>query len=257
LTLIALALGLVGCGQSEQRPAVAVAPTIAIETPPDAAKNPNTDSQPAPTPESKDVPTTQPPKPPEPPLVFEYPTDLTGKAVVMAVTPETPSLTPVERFGSAPKPRTPSAKILNPETMVKANYTPPPIMPSKSDGVSISHPREEVPFNLGRGADMIPTKPTFPISAAITERARDVNLPPAMPTLGRPMNERVSLEDPTSDAANAAIVSPVVKVPLESAEFVKVTLPDPFELGEQIKPKVPTAAEPGMKPVAVNPQRVK
>jgi len=89
------------------------------------------------------------------------------------------------------------------------------------------------------------------------KRARDVNLPPAMPTLGRPAGDRVSLDDPTSDFANAAIVSPPVKVPLTPAGFLKVTLPDPFELGEQVKPKVPPAAEPGLTPVPANPRRIR
>jgi hypothetical protein len=102
-----------------------------------------------------------------------------------------------------------------------------------------------------------PTEPPRPAAPGITERARDVNLPPAMPTLGRPAGDRVSLEDPTSDFANAAIVAPPVKVPLAPASFLKVSLPDPFELGEQVKPKVPPANEPGLTPVPVNPLRIK
>jgi hypothetical protein len=234
-----------------------VAQTTTIADSADAPKNPIPDPQPGQTADTKRGADTQPPKPPEPTPGFEYPADLTGKAVVKAVAPETPALTPTERFGTAPKPRPVPAKITNPESIVKANYSPPPLLPTKSNGVAISPPREQVPFDLGRGADAIPAKPTLPIAAAITERARDVNLPPAMPILGRPQNDRVSLDDPTSEFANAAIVSPMVKVPLASAEFVKVDLPDPFELAEQVKTKVPPAAEPGLKPVAVDPQRVK
>ncbi len=250
LTIVALVIGLIGCGQREQQSAVAVAPAIAIE-------NSTSDPQPGQTPDPKTVTPSQPAKPPASQSVFEYPPDLTGKAIVKAVTPETPALTPTERFGISPKPRTPPAKLLSPETTVKANYTPPPIPPKKLSGVTIAPPQEQVPFDFGRGADAIPAKPTLPIAAAITERARDVNLPPTMPTLGRPLNERVSLDDPTSDFGNAAVVSPAVKVPLASAEFMKVALPDPFELGEQVKPKMPPAAEPGLSPATVNPQRVK
>jgi hypothetical protein len=141
--------------------------------------------------------------------------------------------------------------------LAKADYTLPQMLSVKSAKISISSPQEKVPFDLGRGADMVPAKPSLPIAAGIAERARDVNLPPSMPTLGRPYNERVSLDDPTSEFANAAIVAPDVNVPLKSAEFVKVGLPDPFELGEQVKPKVPPTSEPGLNPVPVNPQRVK
>jgi hypothetical protein len=166
-------------------------------------------------------------------------------------------LTPTEKFGAVPKPRTIPAKISNPEMLAKADYTLPQIPTVKPATMSISSPQEKVPFDLGRGANMVPAKPSLPIAAGISERARDVNLPPSMPTLGRPYNERVSLDDPTSEFANAAIVAPDVNVPLKSAEFVKVGLPDPFELGEQVKPKVSPASEPGLNPVPVNPQRVK
>jgi len=141
--------------------------------------------------------------------------------------------------------------------MTKSDHLPPPILTVRPISVSISPPQEKVPFDLGSGAGMVPAKPGLPIAAAITERARDVNLPPSMPILGRPVNERVSLDDPTSESANAAIVIPGVNVPLKSAEFVKVALPDPFELGEQVKPKVPPAAEPGLNAAPIDPQRVK
>jgi hypothetical protein len=257
LITFALGFGLLGCGQREQQSAVVVAQTSTAEGSADATKNPIPDPQPGQTADTKRNADSQPLKPPEPSPGFEYPADLTGKAVVKAVAPETPALTPTERFGTAPKPRPVPAKITNPESIVKANYMPPPLLLAKSNGVAISPPREQVPFDLGRGADAIPTKPTLPIAAAITERARDVNLPPVMPILGRPLNDRVSIDDPTSEFANAAIVSPTVKVPLASAEFVKVDLPDPFELAEQVKTKVPPPAEPGLKPVVVDPQRVK
>jgi hypothetical protein len=41
------------------------------------------------------------------------------------------------------------------------------------------------------------------------------------------------------------------------APFLKVTVPDPFELGEQIRPAIPSAAEPAPMPVSVNPRRLK
>jgi hypothetical protein len=75
--------------------------------------------------------------------------------------------------------------------------------------------------------------------------------------LGRPAAERVSLEDPTTDLANTAIVEPRVKVPFVPAAFLKVGIPDPFELSEQINPATSPSSEPGLTPVPVNPRRVK
>ncbi len=199
----------------------------------------------------------QPPKPPEPPpTVFDYPTDLGGKAVVKAVTPSIAKPLATEKFGATPKARS-LPTVLDPDGITKATYVPPPVMPAKPAEVKPTPPAERVPFDIGLLADAVPAKPTFPVAAGIVERARDVKLPPTMAILGRPFNERVSLEDPTAEFGNTGIVAPIVRVPVAQTGFLRVTLPDPFELGEQIKPRVPPAAEPGLVPVVVDPQRVK
>ena len=149
------------------------------------------------------------------------------------------------------------ARLFNPETIMKAAYTPPPVLPSKPIAVQLVSPAERVPLDIGNGAGALPTKPRLPVAAAVSERSRDVNLPPPLPTFGRPLADRVSLEDPTAEFGNAAIASPLVKVPLTLAAFLRVGLPDPFELAEQIKPKVPPSAEPGLTLVPVNPRRLK
>lgn len=254
----------IGCSQSPPEPAAATPNvTVAAATPTPTEKplvqpvaNTNPGALPQPTPVQPVQPVAVQPKPPEPPTVFDYPTDLGGKAVVKAVTPSIPPLTG-EKFGVAPKPRAVPARVLDPDPVTKAEYVPPPILFAKPAEVKPSAPPERVPFDLGLRANDIPAKPTFPVAAGITEKARDVNLPPAMPILGRPLNERVSLEDPTAEAGTAVIVAPLVKVTVNPAGFLKVTLPDPFELGEQVKPRVPATAEPGLAPVVVNPQRVK
>jgi hypothetical protein len=191
-------------------------------------------------------------------VAFEYPADRGGRSVVQAVAPDTPTLPPVNRFGTAPTPRAVPARVLNPDVFAKAKYALPSVLlHAKTASVRLAQPPERVPPDLGAGAAAVPMRPTLPVNAGITERSRDVNLPPAMPTLGRPLVERVSLDDPTSELGNAVVVNPAVKVPLAPAAFVKVTLPDPFEFGEQVKPKVPPAAEPGLTPVPVDPRRVK
>ncbi|WP_439622269.1 hypothetical protein [Gemmata sp.] len=199
----------------------------------------------------------QPPKPPEPPpTVFDYPADLGGKAVVRAVTP---SLAPLakEKTAPAPKPRTPPARVVDPDPVPVARYAPPPVLPPKPGESKPTPPPERVPYDLGYLADAVPEKPTFPVKPGITQRAADVKVPPALPVLGRPATDRVGLDDPTAEAGNQAIVAPLVRVGLLPAAFLKVALPDPFELGEQVKPRVPPAIDPGLAPVAVDPQRVK
>lgn len=188
---------------------------------------------------------------------FEYPADLGGHTVMQAVAPDTPALPPIRRFGEAPRSRTVPVHVLNPEPAAKPKYVPAPLVPARSVGVRLAPPVERVPPDLGRGAGSVPAKPTVPIAKVVTERARDVNLPPPLPTLGRSAAERVSLDDPTSELANAAIAEPVAKVPLAPAAFLKVGIPDPFEFGDQVKAKISSSAEPGLIPVPINPRRMK
>lgn len=149
------------------------------------------------------------------------------------------------------------AKFLDPETTARASYVPPPILPAKPVAAKPAAPPEKMPLGLGAGAGDVPAKPVLPVVAVVTPRARDVNLPPAPPVLGRPLNDRVPLDDPTAEAGNAVVVAGAVPVPLGVSGFLKVAVPDPFELGAQVKPNVPPAVEPAVAPVEINPQRVK
>ncbi|MFO0825232.1 MAG: hypothetical protein U0792_19285 [Gemmataceae bacterium] len=242
----------VGCSQNpEQSPA---APTAEVTA---AVAAVASDGSPNPIEPIAARPQPQP-KPPEPPTVFDYPADLGGKAVVKAVTPTVTTPLATEKVPAAtPKPQTPPSRLLDPDPITKATYVPPPVLPPKPAEARLTAPPERVPVDLGWLAEDVPAKPTFPVAAGISERARDVKLPPALPILGRPFTERVSLDDPTAEFGNAGIVAPLVKVQVPQAGFLRVSLPDPFELGEQVKPRVPPTADPGLTPVVVNPQRVK
>jgi hypothetical protein len=197
-----------------------------------------------------------PPQAPKAPPAFEYPDDLGGRAVAKAVAPDTPAVPPVERFGEAPRPHALPARVSDPPADAPARYVPPPLVPGKPAPVTLARPPERVPADLG-GPAAVPAPPALPVKPGVTERSRDVNLPPPLPVLGRQYIERVSLDDPTAEAGHAAITEPPVKVPVAPAPFVRVAVPNPFELGEQIRPNVPRASEPGLSPVVVDPRRVK
>jgi len=246
-TLLIAAVAVAGCSQSPPE-ASAPTPGVVVATPPERTPDKTTPIEPI---------AAQTPKPPEPPTVFDYPTDLGGKAVVKAVTPVLTNPLPTEKLGANQRPRALPEQYLDPVSVTKASYVPPPVLPAKPAVVKPTPPPERVPFDLGYLADAVPAKPTFPVAAGVTVRAPDVSMPPAMPILGRPYTERVSLDDPTTEFGNTGIVAPIVRVPVAVTGFLRVTLPDPFELGEQIKPRVPAEADPGLSPVVVDPQRVK
>jgi hypothetical protein len=240
----ALALGLAGCSQpvGESKVEPPAAPVVL------AQPTGGTDADPKPQP---------PPKRVAPPPTFAFPADQAGTALARVVSPDVTRPLPAERFGASPKPRPVPAKVLEPDATAHASYVPPPLLPPKPVSAKPAAPPEKVPLDLGTGADGAPAKLVLPVAAIDTARARDVNRPPPAPVLGRPLNDRVGLDDPTSELGNAVVASGAVKVPPAASGFVKVSVPDPFELGEQVKPKVPAAAEPSAAPVTVNPQRVK
>jgi hypothetical protein len=193
---------------------------------------------------------------PPAPTTFPFPADLAGKAVEKAVAPNVTRPLPAERAGSAPLPRAIPAKLLDPDPVARARYAPPPLLPAKSAVPKPVAPKERLPLDSGAGTPL-PEKPVLPVSAVVTPRARDVNLPPPAPALGRPASDRVPFDDPTNDFGNAEVVSGSVKVPLSPSSFLKASVPDPFELGAQVKPKVPASAEPSAAPVPLNPRRAR
>jgi hypothetical protein len=231
-----------GCGEkAAPQPAVAMK---ALPVPPAAAVD-----QPA----AKIETPAKPKAPPD----FPFPKDEGGKAVAKVVAPQAPPPLPVERFDLAPKPRTPAAGVIDPDPMLRPARALPPLLPAPTTGTMPTAPVERVPSDLGFGAAAVPARPRLPNPPGITERAPDVNVPPKLAPLGRRVPDRASFGDPTAAAANAAIVRNSPTPSLIQSGFLRVGIPDPFELGEQVKPRIEPAAEPQVLPVPVNPHRPK
>jgi hypothetical protein len=205
------------------------------------------------------LPVSQPEvkKPDVPPPTFAYPPDLGGQALPRVVTPAGPPLPPTERLGQKPTVRNPPARVLNPDPATSKVYVPATVLLPRPTGLKPTAPAEKVPADLGAGAEAVPAKPVLPEGQGVTQKGPDVNDPPKLPPLGRPLPDRAPLDDPTADAGNAAIAGQSKTPVLGPSPFVKFGLPDPFELAAQVKPRVPSAAEPGALPVPVNPERKK
>ncbi|HEX4613486.1 MAG TPA: hypothetical protein VH092_35215, partial [Urbifossiella sp.] len=232
------------------------APPIAVAVAEPRAVDPT----PAPTPASATPAPSQqqpapPPQPPAPPPVFPFPTDLSGKELPKVVAPRTPAPLPVEKFGATPKDRTPPARVVSPDPLGKLAYTPPPVLSPRPAGFLPHAPAERVPLDLGVGAADVPARPAFAVAPSAPVPAKDVNTPPPLASLARQLPDRASLEDPSAEPGGAVIVNRSVNPAYERAEFLRVTLPDPFELAAQVKPVVPPTTDPGLSPVPVNPMR--
>jgi hypothetical protein len=195
------------------------------------------------------------PEPPAPPPEFAFPSDRTGKALARVVVPEAAAAPADDGTGAAPKPRAVPGRVLDPEAIARASYVPPTVLVARPGAARPTDPTERLPLDMGVGVR--PVRLKLPVAPVVTARAPDVNVPPPLPPLGRQAGDRASLEDPTSELGNAAVVAGAAKTPLEPSGFLKVTIPDPFELAEQVRPKVPPTAEPSADPVPVNPPRAR
>lgn len=244
---------LLGSGCAQQQAAESASePAVVAVVIAQPVSGPGADALPQP------APAAQPPAPPAPPPpTFAFPADLTGQGLARVVAPDVTRPLPAERVGAGPRPRAVPEKVLDPDAFARVGFAPPPVLPPRPTAPKPVAPPEKVPVNFGAGADGGPAKPVLPVAVVATERARDANLPPPAPVLGRPVADRASLDDPTGEFGNAAVVAGVVPVPLAASGFQKVAIPDPFELAEHVKPPVPAPAEPSAQPVPVNPQRVK
>ncbi|HUR55585.1 MAG TPA: hypothetical protein VMZ71_15725, partial [Gemmataceae bacterium] len=194
LAAFAFAAVLAGCGKSQpaEPPAVAVvAPTPEPVVVPVPA---------APAVEVAPQPTPVPAAPP----AFAFPADVAGEAVAKVVSPAAPPPLPTERLGAAPKTRPVPLRVMEPDTGSRTAHQPPRIALPASAGVKPVAPPERLPVEIGVNAQQVPAKPKLPDPPLPTSRARDVNAPPDLPVLGRPVSDRASLDDPTVEAGHAA-----------------------------------------------------
>ena len=214
---------------------------------------------PEPPPEGGAKPEAQPPTPvavpPEPPPAFTFTPDLAGQALARTAAPSVPVKLAGEQFGTEPKPHATPAKYLDPDPIGPTRHALAPVRPTKLAPTRPAAPAEKPPLALGAGAGELPAAIVLPVVPVVTERARDVNIPPPPPMLGRQNTERVPFDDPTSEVGNAVVVSDPAPVPLGVSGFLKVAVPGPLEFGERVKPNVSPKAEPSPLPVEVNPQR--
>lgn len=236
---LAAAAGLAaGCSKSSGEASAPPTPVVTVVVPAAESKPP---PQPVPAPPA--------------PVPFRYPDDAGGKAVAAALAPSVPPETrPAEP--AKPKPRTSGldrGEVPLPRVSVAVPKAPPP----KAKPPKPTPPPERVPADLGRAAA------NEPAGVRLTERPLvKADSPPSptaadVPPLARQLSDRASLDDPTAEIAAARVVYTPLPVPFTPGWFVRFTIPDPFELAEQMKAKTGASGELGTKPVDVPPARPK
>lgn len=223
-----------GCGVPPSPPPaptepVAVVPAVVAPADPDLVKPP-----------------PEPAKPADPPVTL--PADLGGKAVEKALAlpaplpPDLPSATKPKAYTSAiergelPLPGVPLRPLAP---------TPPPVVASKP-----APPRERVLLDPSVGE--LPTgkltdRPLVKAPSPTNPGAADV------PGKAQQQPDRASLADPTADLNAGRIIQTPLPLATADLPFLRLTIPDPFELIEHLKGKLGKDAEFGTKPVEVTP----
>lgn len=168
--------------------------------------------------------------------------------------PDTPVLPPLPSLAVL-SPATPAALALGQWEPPTTSWKPaaPVIRPATTGLRPLPRLERFSPYTLLTAAQ--PPRTTLPVQPGITTRAPDPAVPPPLPPLARYQSERASLDDPTTDTHHAFLLSTSAALSLSPLPFQRVEIPDPAALGEQIRPHLPPALEPGRLPAAVPPPR--
>jgi hypothetical protein len=185
------------------------------------------------------------------PVLFAIPDDLGGKAVSRATEPTLPPLPPAPPTGK-PKVRVSDADRGElPLLSTGVGVAPLPLKPPAP--AKLTPPPETVPVALGGAASAavgnLPDRAGVRAPSAVNPGATDV------PLSGRPLPDRAPLADPTADLSGSRVVKTPIPVPDVRPWFARFAVPDPFELAEHLKGKLPADAELGTAPAPVPPAK--
>lgn len=103
---------------------------------------------------------------------------------------------------------------------------------------------DRVPIDLARIQIDRPEVLNFPVGGLTKRETPDVKLPTALPILAKPIPDRASLDDPTTEFTAESIINKNLPLRSTTAPFVKVNLPDPFENAPAAKVKVTIPDDP-------------
>src|SRR5262249_49477459 len=98
----------------------------------------------------------------------------------------------------------------------------------------------------------LPERPLLPESALLRHRAANANDAPPLPILAKPVAERASLEDPTTEFSNEQAISRALPMRTNPAPSQRMNLPEPFEKKRGTRPAEPEP--PFVAPVPITPK---
>jgi hypothetical protein len=173
---------------------------------------------------------------PDEPTEFRFPNDVAGKLLSKQLTPDVTKPLPEsplrQRRAPAPKhledpelPLTPVASV--PPTMPEPGHKP--VLPRLVTAEALSGLLEVA----------LPQAQPMVVGDRVRQPSADVNQPPHLPILARPLPDRASLNDATTDASAAAVVGATIPTRVIVVPFQRQALPDPYENRRPLRLPVP------------------
>jgi len=157
---------------------------------------------------------------------FRFPDDK-GGALLARVLPPTEPATPVEK--TAPRRQSPPASMEAPMVPLAPVVVSLPRVPLNATRPALL-PHLVVEETLeGAAAPALPQARPLPTGEKSHVASADVNKPMPLPLLARPVTDRASLEDPTTEASAAAATAATVPQRTNPVPFQRLSVPDPFE----------------------------
>jgi len=170
---------------------------------------------------------------------FVFPKDRAGELLVEQLTPHRQAPPVANGFASGPR-RPPEGLKLNrppqslPPSVADLPDTDPepPVQPLRPHLVSADPPLE-----WADTTPRMPARKSLPSAARVRLPSPDIKQPLPPPALAQDVPDRASLTDPTGALSHAVALAAKMPARTSPAPFLRINLPDPFELREEVRVK--------------------
>lgn len=174
---------------------------------------------------------------------YSFPPD-EGGALLKRILPPQSHAGALKREGRKPQEENTVTSLRTPQMVLPRTEFPPPRLPVKNPSGS-RQPYLVQPETLPTGTDVflaplaLPTRPPFYAGELVRERGTEVEFPPPLPTLGRPLTDRVPLDDPTLGASLEAALTAPLPVRTTPVPYERLRIPEPFPLRQPLQLPLP------------------
>lgn len=175
-----------------------------------------------------------------------YAEDAGGKMLAELLRPSDPP--PLQPTGPVASPRqfAPPRSLERPELPLPSSQASLPRLPLVLNPAPL-RPRslpEATPFSTHRNDPEPPRHERLLAGGRVRLPSPDVNQPIPLPTLAQPVTDRAPLDDPTGESSTRAALAAVPPLRSEPAPFVRMPLPDPFELQQTVRLRILVPEDP-------------